>query len=146
MNKPIRKYVWPFSGHQALMRPEAVVRLCSDKKVFLRPATLLKKRLLAMMFTCEFCKIFKNTYFQRTFSVTASNWPDWNSLKLHQDFFRKIKLVVMYQQNKGLKIKFPLHNFARYYSRNHCFQYPADTYLFKFNNRSSRKRCETCSK
>ena len=55
------------------MRPEVVVRLRSDKKVFLRPATLLKKRLLAMMFTCEFCKIFKNTYFERTFSVTASN-------------------------------------------------------------------------
>ena len=29
----------------------------------LRPATLLKRAQMAQMFLCEFCKIFKNTYF-----------------------------------------------------------------------------------
>ena len=44
-----------------------------------RPATLLKERLcnfskketLAQMFFCEFCEIFKNTYFYRTTPMAA---------------------------------------------------------------------------
>ena len=31
-----------------------------------RPATLLKKDTLAQLFSCEFCKISKNTFFNRT--------------------------------------------------------------------------------
>ena len=39
----------------------------------LRPATLSKKRLsLARVFSCEFCKIFKNTYFTEHLWMTAS--------------------------------------------------------------------------
>ena len=38
----------------------------------LRPATLLKKENLAQVFSCEFCKISKNTYFNRTSPVSAS--------------------------------------------------------------------------
>ena len=51
-----------------LDNPEAVVQGCSLKKVFLeisqnsRPATFLKKS-LAQVFSCEFCKISKNTFF-----------------------------------------------------------------------------------
>ena len=53
---------------------------CSVKKVFLKiaklketpvPQTLLKKRLLAQLFSCEFCEIFKNIYFYRTPLVAA---------------------------------------------------------------------------
>ena len=36
-----------------------------NKVAGLRPATLLKKT-LAKMFSCEFCEIFKNTFFQNT--------------------------------------------------------------------------------
>ena len=36
--------------------------LISDRFVDLRPVLLLKKR-LAKVFSCEFCEIFKNTFF-----------------------------------------------------------------------------------
>ena len=38
----------------------------------LRPATLLKKR-LAQIFSCDFCEIFKNTFFNRTPPMAASD-------------------------------------------------------------------------
>ena len=38
----------------------------------LRPATLLKKETLVQVFSCEFCEIFKNTFFYRTPPVAAS--------------------------------------------------------------------------
>ena len=47
---------------------EAVVQRCSG----LRPATLLKKETLTQVFSCEFCKISKNTFFHRTPLVAAS--------------------------------------------------------------------------
>ena len=34
-----------------------------NKVAGLRPSTLLKKEALAQVFSCEFCKIFKNTFF-----------------------------------------------------------------------------------
>ena len=37
----------------------------------LRPATLLKKEVLAQVFPCEFCKIFKNTFFTEHVWATA---------------------------------------------------------------------------
>ena len=42
-----------------------------NKVAGMRPATLLKKR-LAQVFSCEFCKISKNTYSYRTPLVAAS--------------------------------------------------------------------------
>ena len=36
------------------------------------PATLLKKRLWHRCFSCEFCEIYKNTFFYRTTLVAAS--------------------------------------------------------------------------
>ena len=36
------------------------------------PATLLKKETLAQVFSCEFCEIFKNTFFYRIPPVAAS--------------------------------------------------------------------------
>ena len=35
------------------------------------PATLLKQR-LAQVFSCEYCKIFKNTYFEEQLRATVS--------------------------------------------------------------------------
>ena len=43
-----------------------------NKTVDLRPATLLKKETLAQVFSCQFCKNFKNTFFYRTPPVAAS--------------------------------------------------------------------------
>ena len=53
-----------------------VTHLCHslffNKVADLRPATLLKKKALAQMFSCEFCEIFKNTFSYRTPPVAAS--------------------------------------------------------------------------
>ena len=37
------------------------------------PATLLKKETLAQVFSCEFCEISKNTFFDKTPLVSASD-------------------------------------------------------------------------
>ena len=42
------------------------------KVASLRPATLLKKEALAQVFSCEFIKIFKNTFFTKHFRTTVS--------------------------------------------------------------------------
>ena len=73
---------------------EAVVRKCSVKKVFWKipqnsqentcarvsfliklqasACTFVKKETLAQVFSCEYCKILKSTFFHRTPSVAAS--------------------------------------------------------------------------
>ena len=38
----------------------------------LGPSTLLRKKTLAQVFSCEFCKIYKNTFYYRTPLVAAS--------------------------------------------------------------------------
>ena len=47
--------------------PEALI----DKVTGLRRATLLKKETLAQVFSCEFCKISKNTLFTEHLCSTA---------------------------------------------------------------------------
>ena len=44
-----------------------------NKIAGLRPATLFKKETLAHVFSCESCKIFKNTFFTENLWTTASN-------------------------------------------------------------------------
>ena len=60
----------------------AVTRRCSVKKVFLkisqnspvlRPETFIQEDILAQVFSCEFCKISKNTFFYKTLLVVASD-------------------------------------------------------------------------
>ena len=46
--------------------------LIFNKVAGLRPATLLKKETLAQAFSCEFCEISKNTFFDRTPLVVFS--------------------------------------------------------------------------
>ena len=44
--------------------------------IYLGPAeacNFIKKEILTQLFSCEFCKIFKNTFFYRTFPVAASS-------------------------------------------------------------------------
>ena len=47
-----------------------LVELMAQNK--LRPATLLKKETLAQVFSCEFCKMFKNTFLTEHLRTTAS--------------------------------------------------------------------------
>ena len=84
------------NGNNLLIHdPEAVVRRCSVKKVFFeilqnsqentcarvsfllscRPeaCNFIEKETLAQMFSCEFCKISKNTFFHRKSLVAASD-------------------------------------------------------------------------
>ena len=42
------------------------------KSCSLRYATLIKKEILALVFWCEFCENFKNTYFAEHHRTTAS--------------------------------------------------------------------------
>ena len=51
-------------------------RLLFNKVAGLGPATLLKKKTLTQMFSCEFCEIFKSIFFYRTPSVAASGNND----------------------------------------------------------------------
>ena len=84
------KNVWKISDEYSLSRntnlrstvqvyPEAVVWRCSVKKVFLeislnsqKACNFIKKETLAQVLSCEFCEIFKNSFFCRTSLVAAS--------------------------------------------------------------------------
>ena len=60
--------------------PEAVVQRCSVKKVFLKISQSSEENTWARasfliklpVFSCEYCEIFKNTFFIRTPPVAAS--------------------------------------------------------------------------
>ena len=78
-------WMTPFLDNRAIKSSlkvslQTVVRRCSVKKVFLKisqnaglsSATSLKKETLAQVFSCEFCEIFKNSFFYRTPLVAAS--------------------------------------------------------------------------
>ena len=47
-----------------------------NKVADLRTATLLKERLLAQVFSCKFCEIFKNTFFTEHLWTTSSGSPE----------------------------------------------------------------------
>ena len=82
------------SRRNEFLLSEVVVQRCSVKKVFLTISqnvhektcarvsfliklqalgcSFIKKETLAQVFSCEFCEIFKNNFFQRTRTVAAS--------------------------------------------------------------------------
>ena len=60
------------------------------------PATLLKKR-LAQVFSCEFCEIFKNTFFYRTSPVAASERVFFSGKSILTHF---ISLISFYPPRK----------------------------------------------
>ena len=55
------------------------------------PATLLKKRLPTQMFPCEYCEIFKNSFFYRTPRVAAS--AQWK----HNTFFTLLLFIYVWR-------------------------------------------------
>ena len=66
--KGVLKYFAKFTGKHLCQS------LFFNKVVGLRPATLLRKT-LAQMFSCEFCKVFKNTFFlQNTYDDCFWIW------------------------------------------------------------------------
>ena len=56
-----------------IRRKDLCRSLFADKVAGLRSATLLKKESLEQVFSCEFRKIFKNTYFTEHLWTTASD-------------------------------------------------------------------------
>ena len=79
-----RKVLNLYLVEENLTTSKAVVQMCSVKKAFLeilqnsqentssRFYFLIKKEILTEMFSCEFCKISKNTFFHRVPLVVAS--------------------------------------------------------------------------
>ena len=51
----------------------AVAQRCSGKKVFLEILQNPQENTSVKLFSCEFCKISKNTFFHRTPPVAASD-------------------------------------------------------------------------
>ena len=70
-----------------------------------------------MVFSCEFCKTFRNTFFYRTHPVAASALQYSDSNKNDPDSLPK---------NGAIN--------------------PAGNYMFKVNDRNTRTRFEICSK
>ena len=71
------------------------------------PCNLINKETLARVFSCEYCEIFKNTFFYRTPSVAASASKcsveiSWN---LHQ--------AVINWVEKGILVSFFIDNLRR---------------------------------
>ena len=81
-------------------RPEAVVWRCSVEKMFLeisqnsqetpvpesrrlQACNFITKEILAKVFSCEFCKISRNTFFYRTPPVAVSERLDVNAIYKH---------------------------------------------------------------
>ena len=73
-----------------------------NKVAGLRPATLLKKRLWHRFFSCEFCKISRNTFSYRTPPVLASrllNPQKSNNLYYHTNFtIQTVNLTIIHVQ------------------------------------------------
>ena len=76
--------------------PEAVVRRCSVKIVFLeipqRFTGKQEKETLAQVFSCEFCEISMNTFSYRTPPVVASDGPDCASGSTQQGMFKRLAI------------------------------------------------------
>ena len=85
----------------------------------------IRKETLAQVFSCEFYKISKNTFFTEHLWATLSvKLVDGMLIRY---VFRKIICLLQIQIL--------------------CFRpFPAGIYLLKFNNRNTRTRCEICSK
>ena len=55
-------------------------------KVALSPATLLKKKTLAQVFSCEFWEISKNAFFTEHVWATASNWNSASQMEIIKQY------------------------------------------------------------
>ena len=105
-NKPISGYCshlkhhrfsGVFMGYQLWTLARSSHRRCFIKKMFLKIpqnsqentcvrvsfltklqawGNFVKTKTLAQVFSCEFCEIFKNTFFTEHLRTTASDWPE----------------------------------------------------------------------
>ena len=81
-----------------------------NKVTSLKPATLLRKETLAQVFSCEFCKIFINTFFTEHLRATASeplceSSNNWKLVKLKSSVTSKfskarLKFILVIVQSK----------------------------------------------
>ena len=78
----------------------------------------IKKETMAQVFSCEFCKIFKNTFFYRTPPVAASNETSSRDSEKVNLFYLKFKtfMLIIYKLNKYLKSVFTLNAFQGFLS------------------------------
>ena len=79
------------------------------------------------MFSCECCEIIKNTYFEEHLGTTAS------CLNIFVDA-RQYRFKVTNDGRIKIVSKFEIVGVS------------ANNYLFKVNNKNTRKKCEICSK
>ena len=97
------------------------------KKGVYRNFTKLRLQTLAQVFSCEFCEISKNTFFNRTPLLAAS------------DFMINLSYI-------ACAVYFGVHTKIRYQNFLSAYYFSAKICLLKVNNRNTRKSCEICSK
>ena len=113
-------------------------------KVFLKPqaCNFIKKETLAQVFFCEFCEIFKNTFFTehlRTI-VSVSNQKERQCYDQQKITGGNLKYISSKNFTRSLEKRL----WQNPVSAEQII--PANINLFKVNNRNTRKRCEICSK
>ena len=124
-----------------------------NKAMGLRPVTLLKKEITAQLHSCEVCYIFQNSFFVEILRVTASQTN--LSFPLCQ-WWQKISTVWSWIScTWGGTIVHEIIRHAKFFY-DFCFlngeiivifkHDPNSIYLYKVNNRNTRKKCEICSK
>ena len=107
----------------------------------------VKKETLAQVFSCEFHKIFKNIFSYRTPPLAASErfrkvlsfGYIYKKYENDGQIFHQAKLSFQFQVYIFVLLLHELFN-------NILMNNPANVYLFKVSNRSTRKRCDICSK
>ena len=95
----------------------------------------IRKETLALMFSGEFCEIFKNTYFEEHLQTTAST-PKWYMRAL-------LKFYKVHGKNLNRTRNWCFHLLAALLKDNGI---PANICLFKVNIRNNRTRCIIGSK
>ena len=56
----------------------------------------IKKETLAQVFSCEFCKIFKKTYFDEHLWTTVSGWRLKNHVEIEPQTFTAFNLFCLH--------------------------------------------------
>ena len=93
----------------------------------LRPATLLKKRLWQSCFPVHFVNCLRTSFLQNT------SWRLLLFLCYYHVNYNYVNFYIFDLKKQLSKISFSK-------------SLPANIYLFKVNNRNTRKRCKICSK
>ena len=104
-----------------------------------RPAILLEKWLQHRCFPVNFAKFLRTTVFiEHLWMLLLSLGGASNTL---QNIYIKLFFVKMKSNQKSLFLK---KNLKHKYLTGVWIRLPANIYLFKVTNRSTRKRCEIC--